>query len=57
MWKRIKNLWALSEFEPRKLGDTPVPPQTQVAQLIKKPAQFIPRIKVNPAKEIIEEPQ
>ena len=55
---RLKNLWKLSEFEPN-VEKEQLPIGTKIIQtLIKKPtekATFIPRIKITPAEQIINE--
>ena len=59
--RRLRNLWKLSDFEPRLQNSEPPPAGTLIVQnIIKKPterARFIPRIKQDPVKAITEEPQ
>lgn len=55
---RIANLWRLSEFEPGKPTDEYKIPGTEVSMIIKKPKQegkFIPFVKEDPIKQLIEE--
>ena len=57
-FKRMANIWRLSEFEPRAVGTIPAPQGTQTIQLIKKPSQsgrFIPRTPPDPIKELVNE--
>jgi len=53
---RLRNLWKLSEYEPRKLQSDPVKEGTVVAQIIKKPtdqkASFIPRFREKPIDKV-----
>jgi len=53
---RLRNLWRLSEFEPRKLGSEPLQSGTVVAQIIKRPqvAQFFPRNVEKPIDKVIK---
>ena len=57
-WQRLKNLWRLSEYEPRKLGTEPVTDGTIIAQIVKRPqnttATFIPRVKKTPIEQVTE---
>lgn len=61
LFKRLINLWRLSEFEPRIIGSDPPQNGTKMATLVKKPnkkALFIPRIKITQVDKIInEQPQ
>lgn len=60
MWKRIKNLWALSAYKPDFDDDgvsrrsTPILKENLPKKSLAK-AQFIPHNKRNPAEEIINE--
>lgn len=56
-WRRLKNLWRLSEYESGKPSDEYKQPGTQIVTLVKKPettqkAVFIPRRKLSPIEEI-----
>lgn len=62
MWQRIKNLWALSKYQPRGLGEfTPkegLPVTVLLEPQVSKKARavFIPRVKRDPVKELTQEP-
>jgi hypothetical protein len=53
--KRINNLWKLSEYKPREIGSPPLEVGTVVAQIIKKPAEFIKYNPKTPVEEFISE--
>lgn len=58
IWKRLRNLWRLSQFESGQPTDEYKIPGTQIVTLIKKPesvrqsAVFIPRTKVSSIEQI-----
>lgn len=59
-FQRIKNLWNLSAYEAGKPQDEYKQAGTEIITLVKKPqnkqkALFIPRIKEDPVKRLIEE--
>ena len=54
MWRRLRNIWKLSEFEP--LGNKKLHVGDEVTKLFKpKLVQIIPRKKVDPIKELTGE--
>jgi hypothetical protein len=57
LFRRIGNLWKLSDFEPGQATDETKQEGTIVSMIVKKPEppKFIPRVKIDPVKEITEE--
>lgn len=58
-YERLKNIWALSEFQPGKPTDEYETPGSIVSMIVKKPerheGRFIPRIVKDPIKELVEQ--
>lgn len=46
LWKRLKNLWHLSEYEPARLGEQYLQAGTELSTLVKRPKE--PAKIVNP---------
>lgn len=58
MFERFKRLWKLSEYEVGAPQDEYKIPGTQIITLVKKPKQdavFIPKVSIDPVKNITEE--
>lgn len=56
-WRRLKNLWELSDYKPNIEKEIPAGTKV-ITALVKKPkerAVFIPRVKEDPIKKITEE--